>query len=119
MLATVPAFASDHDVKMTAWETTSATAPIIHQPRGQTNKRHDRDERQDRGQQPHQAHAARDGLRELRKIGVAERLGRSHQVNQAVQGDDEREDPAHADSSRQAGGTILPDAGTGRASVTR
>jgi len=31
MLASVPAFASDHDEKMTAWETTSAAAPIIHQ----------------------------------------------------------------------------------------
>ncbi len=76
-------------------------------------QRHGRDERQRRGQQPHH------GLRELRKIGVTERLGRSHQVNQAVQGDDEGEDPAHEDSSRQAGGTILPDAGAGRASVTR
>ena len=37
MLASVPNFASDHDEKMTAWETTSAAAPIIHQPRGQTN----------------------------------------------------------------------------------
>ena len=35
MLASVPNFASDHDEKMTAWETTSAAAPIIHQPRGQ------------------------------------------------------------------------------------
>ena len=82
-------------MKMTACETTSAAAPIIHQPRGQTNNADDRGERQERSQQPHQAHAARDGLRQLRQVGVAERLGRPHQVNQAVNDDDECEHPAH------------------------
>ena len=58
MLATVPAFASDHDVKMTAWETTSATAPIIHQPRGQANSATTVASVRSSGRKPYYAHAA-------------------------------------------------------------
>jgi len=66
-------------------------------------QRCDRGERQDRRRQPHQTHAARNGPGELREVGVAERLGRSHQVNQAMHCDDERKHPAHEESSHPAG----------------